>query len=61
MYERPGSPEARQILDRYRIRYVVVGEIERKKFPSLDETGLSSLGEQVFSSGKTRIIRVEAP
>ena len=61
VYERPGSPEARQILDRYRIRYVVVGEIERKKFPSLDETGLSALGEQVFSSGKTRIIRVEAP
>ena len=59
VYESPGSPEARKVLDRYGIRYIVVGEIERKKFPTLDEAGLEALGKQVFSSGKTRIIQVE--
>lgn len=44
---------------RYAVEYVIVGDIERQRFPEINETTLKALGEEVFSSGTLYIIRVD--
>lgn len=45
-------------LREWRIRYVVIGDFERERYPELDAAGLDALGRQVFASGGTRIIEI---
>lgn len=57
MYESPLSPAAAQLFVTYNIRFVVVGSLERQAY-RLDEAGLLSLGQEVFRSGDTRLIKI---
>jgi uncharacterized membrane protein len=41
--------EAQIILDRYQIRYVVVGNLERSTYLANEQSGLRALDEQKFS------------
>lgn len=55
----PGSrAESLDVLRRYRVGFVVVGDRERERYRDLDEPKLLSFGEVVFEAGRTRIIRV---
>lgn len=58
LYESADEKRAREIIDRYNIRYVVVGTLERNKFARIDESALSSIGTVVFSSGSTLVYDV---
>ncbi|MCG6926024.1 MAG: DUF2298 domain-containing protein [Acidobacteria bacterium] len=46
------------ILGEYGVRFIVVGDLERERFPNLNEEKLLHLGVVVFESGGTRIIQV---
>ncbi|MBM3208796.1 hypothetical protein FJZ40_00685 [Candidatus Shapirobacteria bacterium] len=49
------SEQARALLDQYQVKYIIVGDLERKKYTKLDEDKFNSLGKVVFESGTTKI------
>lgn len=49
---------AKRLLKMYRVEYVFVGSLERKKYPALDERRFQKWGKVVFSSGMTKIYRL---
>ena len=48
----------RLLLTKYKVEYVIVGEFEREKFPDLFEQKFSTLGTLVFSSGNTKLYKL---
>jgi uncharacterized membrane protein len=60
IYSSVDLSETRELLDKYGVDFVVVGDIERKKYKLnpvlIDKFG--KLGEQVFEQGSMRIYRV---
>lgn len=58
IYETADPTEAAIDLARYDIRYIVIGELERIRYPGLNENGLAALGETVLLEGNTRLIRL---
>ena len=61
LYEHPRGDNAKKLWDRYGIRYILLGSLERKRYPNLDEEGLLSLGTEVYDFRKTRIIERHLP
>ncbi|MBI4990535.1 hypothetical protein HZB96_00395 [Candidatus Gottesmanbacteria bacterium] len=57
IYESPDINMTKQILKKYNVEYIFVGNLEREKYKNLDEKKLESLGKIVFESGKTKIYR----
>jgi uncharacterized membrane protein len=58
VYEAGDVERTSEILRAYGIRYIVVGDRERERFPNLDEKKLLRLGVVVFEAGSTRVISV---
>jgi YYY domain-containing protein len=58
VYEDGDLNFTKNILTQYKVKYVVVGEMERKKYPNLDENKLQSLGKIVFQEGTTKIYQL---
>ena len=57
-YELPRLGAVRSLFERYDVRYLVIGQLERERFPSLDEAGLQSHGKVVFEEESIQIIEV---
>ena len=51
---------ARTLLDRYGVRYVFVGSLERKDYPAAALAKFARLGTPVFRSGDTVVYRLRA-
>jgi YYY domain-containing protein len=51
-------PSAQTVLDIYNVKYVIVGDKEREKYPNLQEAKFSQIGEVVFESGNTRVYEI---
>lgn len=58
LYNASTEKEARIVLDRFHVRYLVVGRLERRRFPKLQESLLLSLGRVVFRSGEISLVEV---
>lgn len=58
VYENGDLTSTKNTLTRYKVKYLVVGEMERKKYPNLDEKKLQSLGRVVFQEGSTKIYQL---
>lgn len=58
MYNTANSDEALGLLKKYNISYVIVGTLERQKYPELQEGKFTEIGNLVYSSGNTNIYRV---
>lgn len=58
IYESKDIAEIKQILEKYHVRYIVVGTLERQKFKDLSEARLSKVSREVFRSGGTVIYQV---
>ncbi len=56
IYEEPTTPESKQLLRQYNIRFIFLGDKEREAYTALNESGVEALGQVVFQSGKTKII-----
>jgi len=50
--------EVKNLLDKYQVKLIFVGKLEREAYPNLNEKNFNSLGKVVFSSGKTKIYQV---
>ncbi len=58
IYESQDIAATWDIIKKYDVQYIIIGDLEREKFVKLNEGKLLSLGEVVFESGDTKIIHV---
>jgi len=58
VYTGSNAAAAKLILNKYSVKYLMVGQFEREKFPNLNEAQINQLGEIVFESGDLRIYQV---
>ena len=58
IYESQDLELTRIILVRYGVGYVIVGQLERQKYPALQEWKFGQLGEVVFQQGATIIYKI---
>ena len=58
IYETTNISEARTLLSKYAVTHVVVGSLERQKYPNLFESKFLELGTKVFESGLTTVYRL---
>lgn len=49
---------SREIIEKYNVEYIYIGNLERQKYPTLNEDRLASLGEIIFSTDTVKIIRI---
>ncbi len=55
IFEGKDDEIARYLLKKYRVKYVFIGDLERKKYPQIKEARFKKWGKPVFASGSTRI------
>lgn len=58
LYETEDLEEAKKLLSKYVVSYVVVGELETKKYPNTKEEKFALFGKKVFENGTTRIYKI---
>ncbi|OGM11250.1 hypothetical protein A2Z22_00625 [Candidatus Woesebacteria bacterium RBG_16_34_12] len=49
---------SKSLLKKYKVEYVIIGSFERQKFPTLNEARFQQLGQLVFSSGNTKVYKL---
>ena len=59
VYESPLSPDAITTLKKYQVKFIIVGEGERQKYPMLNELQIAELGKKVFSQMGTTIYQID--
>lgn len=59
IYELNDPQETREILSKYKVKYVFVGALERKTYQKLQESKFAKLGEIVFSSKDTKVYEIK--
>jgi YYY domain-containing protein len=57
-YQARSIEEVKNIIAKYDIRFVMVGDIEREKYPDLNEDIFSEIGTIAFEQGQTKIYQV---
>ncbi len=57
IYTSQDENQVRSLLEQYQVSYLFLGQMEREKYPALNETLLRSLGEAVYDN-ETVIIRL---
>ncbi|MCL5433161.1 MAG: DUF2298 domain-containing protein [Patescibacteria group bacterium] len=60
LYETTDMDLLKQLIDKYKIDYIFVGDLEREKYPNLYEDKFSEIGEIVYENGQTRIYRINS-
>ncbi|MEI8200036.1 MAG: DUF2298 domain-containing protein [Eubacteriales bacterium] len=58
IYTSAGVTEARTLLNKYAVTYLVVGDLERTQFVNINDAVLQNLGTKVFESGTLYIIKI---
>jgi len=58
IYESNDLERTRLLLKKYKVSYIFVGSLERQQYPKLNEQKFASLGEVVFTSGETKIYKL---
>ncbi len=58
IYKHPTSKSSKATLEKYQVKYIVLGDKEREAYPKLDEDGLLSLGKIVVSRGNHYLIQI---
>ncbi len=58
IYESPDLNKTREVLRKYQAQYLFLGQLEFQAYPELKKEKFNQLGEVVFSSGKTKIFRL---
>lgn len=50
--------KTQEIIDKYNVEYIFLGNLEREKYPNLNEEKFSQIATPVFTKGKTTVYRV---
>ncbi len=59
IYQSTDVAETKKLLDRYQVKYVVVGKLEYQKYPNLTEDKFTKLGKIVFETKQARLYQIE--
>ncbi len=60
IYTSTDADEIKKLIRKYNIRYIYIGNLEREKYPNLQDKVLQSIGETVYSDGvSTYILKVQ--
>lgn len=57
-YESGDLKQMNEFLNKYQIKYVVVGNQERERYPNINESALMQIGKVVFDQGRTKLYQV---
>lgn len=60
MYESSDLEETKNLLKKYKVEYVFVGDLERQKYPALNEEKFKLLGKIIYQNGKTKIFKINS-
>ena len=58
IYCSPDAARTRLLLDKYAVRYIVIGQLEREAMPSLNEAKLLAITRLVFQAGDSVVLEV---
>jgi YYY domain-containing protein len=58
VYESPDLAATQAVLQKYKVKYIILGKLERAKFKQLNDQKILSLGTVVFDSKDTKIVQV---
>ncbi len=58
IYESNDLSQTKELLKKYQVKYVVIGEMEREKYKGIKEEKFSQIGKEVFKSGKTALFEL---
>lgn len=59
IYESKDTEDTLGIIEKYKVEYIIIGDLERQKFKELNEDKLLGLGEVVFQIGDSKVIKVK--
>ena len=59
IYNGTNATVIRSLLEKYDVTYLIVGDLERTQYVSINDTVLTSLGTKVFENGTLYIIKVK--
>ena len=60
MYESKDLEETKSLLEKYRVSFVFIGNLERQKYPNVNEKKFQSLGKIIYQKGDTKIFQIDA-
>ncbi len=58
LYNSQTIEQTRKLLQKYHVQYVYVGDLERSKYPEINENKFKLLGKIIYSSGSVKIYRI---
>ena len=58
MYEENDLQTTKNLLEKYVVEYVVIGDLEREKYPNMNEKKFTSLGKVIYQNGDTRLYKL---
>jgi uncharacterized membrane protein len=58
IYQGADDSYAKSLLKKYKVEYVFIGDLERRKYPGLDEDRFKRWGKLAFSKDQTKIYRL---
>lgn len=58
MYELADIRQTKKLLKKYNIRYFYIGDLEREKYPALNEKKLEKLGKVIYKNSTTKIYKI---
>ncbi len=58
MYESNDSKETKSLLKKYNVSFAFIGDLERRKYPNLNEEKFQSLGKIIYQKGDTKIFKI---
>jgi YYY domain-containing protein len=58
IYETKDLQVTKDLLSKYSVRYVIVGKMEKNKYPNLEEKKFEKLGKIAFHQGETKIYQL---
>ncbi len=59
IYEDKDLEKTKELLKKYDVKLVFIGDLEREQYPNLDEEKFAKLGSLLFSSGTTKIYQLD--
>ena len=57
MYEATSAPQLIDLLEKYNVDYIYVGDLEREKYPGLNEDLIASISRKIYEADNTRIYK----
>lgn len=59
IYENPDMEVTNNLLKKFKVQYVYIGDMEHQKYPALVESKFEKLGKVVFQIGNTKIYKLD--